>query len=539
MHSLLRKYVLLAILLTFAGVDTYAQTSKEWLDKGWQELLRDNDTTALKYFGEGYLEAVKRDDTEQKALALLYMGFCSYGYSYTKGLSFCNRAMAEFQKLEKNAPAKALEGRSRCLQLLSTIKARQDLYRESIGLSMEAMKGFTPGKDTTGTLGLIYNGIGFAYGRLHMQDSSEYYHKLALEEHLVERNFTYLPTAYLRMAEIERKRNNKEKSMYLYSHAMTLADSTGNRQAQVASLVGMGEWYWTFEKDFRQAELRYLEAENLAINLTDKSFAMKAAQHLLDLYKEHGDLKKALSYQEIVTQIRDSLYSWDKRKEMKSLEIQFDVAEKDRQLMLIKKQKEVSARTNHVLAIGLILIAIVGGAAIHFLRKANKRDKQLLKTKEALVNAIREQKELKEKQLQQDIEFKENQLSALTLQMVQKSELLQELKDKLENDRTLSGDRTLNKLLNKGSVQDREWADFNATFESLNKNFYARLKEAYPEISPNDLKICALIKLNLSIKEMAGILNISPDSVKTARYRLRKKLQLNTEDNLAEFIASL
>lgn len=76
-------------------------------------------------------------------------------------------------------------------------------------------------------------------------------------------------------------------------------------------------------------------------------------------------------------------------------------------------------------------------------------------------------------------------------------------------------------------------------FESINKNFYAKIKAAFPEVSANDLKICALIKLNLSIKEMAGILNISPDSVKTARYRLRKKLQLVTEENLAEFIKNI
>lgn len=70
----------------------------------------------------------------------------------------------------------------------------------------------------------------------------------------------------------------------------------------------------------------------------------------------------------------------------------------------------------------------------------------------------------------------------------------------------------------------------------MNKNFYTRIKQSFPEIIPNELKICALIKMNLSIKEMAGILNISPDSIKTARDRLRKKQQLDTEDNLTDFI---
>jgi DNA-binding CsgD family transcriptional regulator len=94
-------------------------------------------------------------------------------------------------------------------------------------------------------------------------------------------------------------------------------------------------------------------------------------------------------------------------------------------------------------------------------------------------------------------------------------------------------------MVNRHFEQNNSWDDFNLYFESINKNFYTRLKQLYPEISANDLKVCALIKLNLSIKEMASILNISPDSVKTARYRLRKKLQLAADENLTSFILSV
>ena len=163
----------------------------------------------------------------------------------------------------------------------------------------------------------------------------------------------------------------------------------------------------------------------------------------------------------------------------------------------------------------------------------------MLQTKDELMKLTEEQKRLKEQQLQNEIEFKESQLSALALQMLQKNELLQELKEKIDDDRSNSKDTGIGKIISKGQSQEKEWNDFNRYFESINKNFYTRLKQAYPDISPNDLKICALIKLNMSIKEMAGILNISPDSVKTARYRLRKKLQMNTEDNLTDFILSL
>jgi len=225
--------------------------------------------------------------------------------------------------------------------------------------------------------------------------------------------------------------------------------------------------------------------------------------------------------------------------EIKNMEIRFDVAEKDRQLKLVQKEKEVANLTNYLLWGGISIILFISGGVIVGLRRINKRDKELLYAKEALVAATEEQKKIREQQMQHDLEMIESQLNVMTLQMMQKNELMQELTNRLEEDKLLDKDLQLGKIISKGLNQDKEWSDFNMYFESINKHFYARLKQAYPDISPNDLKICALIKLRLSIKEMAAILNISPDSVKTARYRLRKKLQLQTEDNLAEFIMSL
>jgi DNA-binding CsgD family transcriptional regulator len=151
---------------------------------------------------------------------------------------------------------------------------------------------------------------------------------------------------------------------------------------------------------------------------------------------------------------------------------------------------------------------------------------------------LEEQKKLKEQQFENDIEHKESQLSAITLQMLQKNELLEEIKSIIHKKEDTT-ENQLSKVINSHFTQDNNWNDFDKYFESVNKNFYNKLKQKFPDISSNDLKICALIKLNLSIKEMASILNISPDSVKTARYRLRKKLQLTTEDNLTEFILSV
>lgn len=541
------KYGLLLVSL-FCGFIASGRggNANRLLEKGWAALVVDNDTEAFRYFGQAYVEAAREKDTVARAQALLNMGICTYGISYSTALEYCLQAMTEYTKLEKSAPAKAIEGRSRCLQLISTIKSRQGQFREAIALSREAMAGFPPAHDTTGTLGLIFSSLGSAYKQLQLKDSSIYYHRRALAEHLSTRNFTYLPTAYMNIGDVKTADHAREESYMLYRQAYHIADSTHNRQALVVALLGLGRWHLVFDRNLEKTNELYLQAKQIAAGLTDRSFYLKTLSQLLELSKQRHDFPQALAHREEMILVSDSMYSWDRQKAVKSMEMRFAVNEKDRELELLKKEQKITLLTNGLLWGSIGILMLVSGVVILFLRRINRRDKLLLEAKEALIEATEAQKELlaeqkraKEQQMQMELEFKESQLSAMTLQMLQKNELMQELKHQLENTKDIARDLKLDKIISKGLNHDKEWSDFNAYFESINKNFFTRLKAAYPDISPNDRKICALIKLNLSIKEMAGILNISPDSVKTARYRLRKKLQLNTEDNLTEFILSL
>ena len=530
----LRYLWILSIGLCFP-LHSYAGGAQPYLKKGWAELVKDNDVDALRYFGEAYRIASLENDTEDKANALLHMGICTYGGSLTEGMSYCFKAMNEYKSLESTQPEKAKEGRSRCLQLLATIYARQGKYKQSIALSKEALEGFIHNTTDTTYLGLIYNSLGHAFGKLNRPDSAEYYHRLALAERAKKKDMVYLPVSYMAVANIELERGNKSQSQQLYQRALFISDSTGNRQGQVSALLGYGKWLLTFDHNEKEAEAYFLTAKKIAADLSDKLFYVRSLEKLITLKKAQGNFQQAADFQDELALLKDSLNSWEKEKMVKSLEVQFEVSEIDRKLKLEQSEHEITRLANYLLWGSIFFLSLISAGIILFLKRINNRDKQLLQTKEALVKAIEEQKILREQQMQNELEFKESQLSAMTLQMLQKNELMQELKEKLESP----NDPSVQKIISKGLNQDKEWSDFNTHFESLNKNFYARLKQAYPDISPNDLRICALIKLNMSIKEMAGILNISPDSVKTARYRLRKKLQLNTEDNLTDFIMNL
>ncbi len=532
----LRTYIFFLFLLT--NCSFAVSSENELMQKGWNALVKDKEAEAFNYFWQAYEKGKKENNTEDKANALLYLGISSYGSSLEKGLQFATKSLSEFKNLEKNKLQEAKIGRYKCLQLISTIYSRQKKYDDAFRLSKEVINELRNKKDASGTLGLAYNSIGGLYEIKKQNDSSEIYYNLALAEFEKFKNFAYLPTSYCKLGELAKQKKQKEISRSYFNKALLLAQKSENKQAQVIALIALGKWHLEFESTISESENLFTKAIQIAVPLSDKTFEIKAIESLIEVKKKQNNYFEVSQLQNKVIQIKDSFYSFEREQIVKSLEIQFEVSEKDRKLKLISAEKEVSKLTNYLLISLLGLLLVVFTIMYFFLKKINKRDKIVLKTKEVLVTLMEEQKSLKEQQFQNEIEFKESQLSAITIQMVEKNELLDEIKNIL-NNKEPNSETELKKIVNKYTIQDNNWKDFDYYFESINKNFYTRLKQNYPEISSNDLKMCALIKLNLSIKEMASILNISPDSVKTARHRLRKKLQLSTEENLTDFILSV
>ncbi|MGB5264155.1 MAG: LuxR C-terminal-related transcriptional regulator, partial [Lutimonas sp.] len=95
------------------------------------------------------------------------------------------------------------------------------------------------------------------------------------------------------------------------------------------------------------------------------------------------------------------------------------------------------------------------------------------------------------------------------------------------------------KIIDKSLNHDDDWEFFQEAFNNADKDFLQRVKNEYPNLTPNDLRLCAYLRLNLSSKEIAPLLNISYKSVEIKRYRLRKKMELSNEDNLVERILEI
>ena len=153
---------------------------------------------------------------------------------------------------------------------------------------------------------------------------------------------------------------------------------------------------------------------------------------------------------------------------------------------------------------------------------------------------------LKNEKLISDINFKNTELATSAMHLVQKGELLTKIKADLntimkgtDNPKTAAELKKMIKILSDDDRIDKDWEQFSQHFDNVHSDFSIALKEKHPTISPSELKLSAYLRMNLSTKEIAQLLNISVRGVEVSRYRLRKKLDIPTEITFYDYLIKI
>ena len=210
-----------------------------------------------------------------------------------------------------------------------------------------------------------------------------------------------------------------------------------------------------------------------------------------------------------------------------------------------------------------IILAVTGMWAL--LRYMNLRaEKELTKVKKEKERQMKEQQmefhlaeekkekelaKLRSKQLEVELKHKSSELSDSAMNLVRKNDMLQAIDQNMEQlSESVRREETKARLVKKiGDIRkeikmhmndDDNWNKFEENFNLVYDNFSQKIMEAFPQLKKSDLKLCVYLRMGLSSKEMASLLNTSVRSIETARYRLRKKLDIDTGSNLTDFIQS-
>ena len=255
-------------------------------------------------------------------------------------------------------------------------------------------------------------------------------------------------------------------------------------------------------------------------------------------YKKKQDYNKALDYYERYIDYIDKTEGIEIEDKIAYLEAKYEAEKKQRQIESLHSQALTQRAKANSLRIGILSLFLISIIMVMGLSYKRKNEQKLFAFKRKML-------EEEKNKMDMEIEYKSKQLSAHALHMAQKSSLLQEIQmrlEQIETDSVGANKKVVTALIrriNFSSQSDSDWEKFRLYFEQTNQSFYKKLAEVNNNLTTTELKLSALIKLNMNIKEIAAVLNIAPASVKTSRHRLKKKLGLKKEEDLNGFIRML
>nr|MCU0447322.1 LuxR C-terminal-related transcriptional regulator [Microscillaceae bacterium] len=284
-----------------------------------------------------------------------------------------------------------------------------------------------------------------------------------------------------------------------------------------------------------------------------------AYQILAEVYAKENNYQAAYQNYEKLSILKDTIFSLAKTRQIAELTAQYETEKKEQQIQLLEKDKKLSLSIIqqqsffvYSLILSVLLILIVAGFGFYgYLNRQKTLEQKILiqQQSEKLVqtqNAKLEEQLLleeslnliKQERLEEQIAHKERELASTTMHIFQKNQMLNQLKASLDD---LSGElrsqiKPLFQEIQNNLDLDKDWANFQLHFSQVHPYFFKQLAENFPALSQNELKTLAYIRMKLTNKEIANILNISPKSVEMARYRLKKKINLSAESSLDEWL---
>lgn len=199
-------------------------------------------------------------------------------------------------------------------------------------------------------------------------------------------------------------------------------------------------------------------------------------------------------------------------------------------------------RTIYAYFVYLLVAVSVFYVVIRVRERRAKVEKRRYIEKQERIRKL-EQAAFTEERLKNELENKNKELAAIAMKTICKNEQLSDLQSRITTIKEVASKQVEKKLSDllgfiESEIANDDWDDFELRFDLAHNNFIKKLKEEYPVLSPHDLKICAYLKMNLSSKEIAQLLNMTVRGVENARYRVRKRLELDSSIHLTDWLMS-
>jgi len=292
-----------------------------------------------------------------------------------------------------------------------------------------------------------------------------------------------------------------------------------------------------------------LDALEIANKIDNPSLISHAYKILSEIYAFNNDYKQSYQYLIKHQTIHDSIFDTEKERILTEFETKFQSEKKDNEISLLKSKTEGQEKFNILL---IVLVIVFAGVIVLLfflfrLKSTAFNRQQMLREKENIIHAQELKINEKENQiLQEQLESKNRELASKALEMLRYNETISSIIEKLESlniqfDEKTDVMRPIKDIIHEleNHTKQNIWNEFEKIFKNIHSGFYEKLLEICPELTATEIKTAALLKLNLTTKEIAAIAFKSEGGIKTTRYRLRKKLGLSGDDKLVPFLMQI
>lgn len=410
------------------------------------------------------------------------------------------------------------------LNSLGSIENNLGNYETSITYLEEAYNTYKKNNDIFFQTITLVN-LGNANQNLKRYEKSEEYFKEGIKIAQKEGFGSREAHLWANLGNTYNKMGRLQDGIIAQKKSIAISERLGNEITYAYSNLGS-----LYRKTKAFTESRYFLNKAIQVAKNSGLIRLEAVtyKHRSDLFMDQKNYDMALSDYKRYKELNDSIFNTAKSKQIEELRAIHETKKKEQQILIQEKEidlleKKGEIDTLYKISLGLaLLLSLVGFYALRQKLKRSKTEKEKLNL---------------------ELDFKKKELTTHALHLAKKNEVLENLKQQVKNFKTSEnsqkGYNQLIRTINFDLKDDNNWGNFSRYFEQVHTGFNTTVKQKFPEVTSNELRLMALLKMNLTSKEIANILNISPEGIKKARYRLRKKLGITIEDSLQDLVLNL
>lgn len=470
-----------------------------------------NDIKKSQEYGSQALELAKKiDDLNGIADSQYALGRIFLNTYYDLSFDLISKSLKVYQENKDTLKI------GKCYTIFGIIKSNLKEYNTALDYYTRALDIYKSKNDTT-LIASALNNIGTCYASQMHQTQAEYYFEQAVSLNKIKGNKMYLSVNYSNLGQASSEQHDYIKAKYYLNKSLALKREL-NDQNGIAGLYGILGTIYYQNGSLDSAIIYFSLADQKAKYLENYRLQESVASSLTSVYKEHGMIDSAFAWVQRLLTIRDSISSIEKTQDINMMELKMQY-ENEQKSIAIQHHKKVNRLSITIYILSLLILITL--TIIYLL---NLRRKKIRFLNEKISN--------EKKHLNELFELKSREVTSNALNLISKNELIKKTIDTLQSGLYKISDENkadIQKIIAElnANFNKNIWKEFKIRFDQIHPDFYNKLLHDFPNLTQNELRLCAFLRMNMSTKEISLITYQNVDSIEKARIRLRKKLNIS------------